>query len=187
MADVVLFGHTSLEIIQLVGECCSCQAAGPRLNYLLVRRHSAKLSFYDLAWQCGACSAACFDVKAYFSITSEYPSRWSVSYYTVSINEEDKCYLCKILSFMYCLFYNIPVRKCEILLKKHCLVDLETSVWEIGHIIEGTLYYDSICANSDQFFSSVLNLRQILTSNFTFEETILTRSKKKKQQQQLCY
>ncbi|KRX78352.1 hypothetical protein T06_9431 [Trichinella sp. T6] len=23
-------------------------------------------------------------------------------------------------------------------------------VWEIGHIIEGTLYYDSICANSDQ-------------------------------------
>ncbi|KRZ55759.1 hypothetical protein T02_3966 [Trichinella nativa] len=46
MADVVLFGHTSLEIIQLVGECCSCQAAGPRLNYLLVRRHSAKLSFY---------------------------------------------------------------------------------------------------------------------------------------------
>ncbi|KRX50622.1 hypothetical protein T05_7424 [Trichinella murrelli] len=46
MADVVLFGHTSLEIIQLVGECCSCQAAGPRLSYLLVRRHSAKLSFY---------------------------------------------------------------------------------------------------------------------------------------------
>ncbi|KRY33095.1 hypothetical protein T01_9521 [Trichinella spiralis] len=46
MADVVLFGHTSLEIIQLVGECCSCEAAGPRVS-LVVRRHSAKLSFYS--------------------------------------------------------------------------------------------------------------------------------------------